>query len=214
MSSNKGGGYWESCFFLLLFLKPCRPHLRPDWCPIPPPDLPPHPATQLNKNDSRGDDGLQKCSTLRSEPSLTHQPTEAKVLPCGKDTPAPPPHRKAAMPLLSVNRVTGNSTTYLWLSYQTSSASFSLGFPASLPLHLPVLPGYPKLQEPAWQPTAQLILQLLGTQSCTAWSPNYQPHRSHYVTAEVVPWNPTCPRKSWNEEYGNINEEDSVRKKM
>lgn len=60
----------------------------------------PHPATQLHKNDSRGDDGLQKCSTLRSEPSLTHQPTEAKVLPCGKDTPAPPPHRKAAMPLL------------------------------------------------------------------------------------------------------------------
>lgn len=114
----------------------------------------------------------------------------------------------------SVNRVTGNSTTYLWLSYQTSSASFSLGFPASLPLHLPVLPGYPKLQEPAWQPTAQLILQLLGTQSCTAWSPNYQPHRSHYVTAEEVPWSPTCPRKSWNKEYGNINEEDSVRKKM
>lgn len=147
----------------------------------------PHPATQLHKNDSRGDDGLQKCSTLRSEPSLTHQPTEAKVLPV-KKTPQHLLHTGRPQCLCSsVNRVTGNSTTYLWLSYQTSSASFSLGFPASLPLHLPVLPGYPKLQEPAWQPTAQLILQLLGTQSCTAWSPNYQPHRSHYVTWGVKP---------------------------
>lgn len=56
----------------------------------------------------------------------------------------------------------GNPTTHLLLFYQTSSASFFLGFPASLPLHLPELPGYPKLQEPALQPTTQVRASQLG----------------------------------------------------
>lgn len=108
-----------------------------------------------------------------------HTETTPKLISPAMDTTPAPSRQEAPRSCSVTSQVTGNPAAHLLLFCQTSSASSFLGFPASLPWHLPGLPGCPKLPEPALQPTAQLVLQLPGAQSCTVQSPNYQAHGCH-----------------------------------